>query len=161
MAYEEAVHSKDSQKWITAMKSEMESPRKNQTWTLVNRPPGQRVVGCKWRFKIKEAAGKDENPRHKARLVARGFTQVSEIDFNEVFSPVVRHTSIRVLLAMTTHLKAKSRKMDVTTAFLHGELEENILMKQLKGFESRGEVEQVSLLRKSPYGLKQSPRQWY
>ena len=93
--------------------------------------------------------------------MARGFTQVAGIDFNEVFSPIVRHTSIRILLAITTHLDLMLDQMDVTTTFLHGELEENILMEQPKGFEVRGDREQVCLLRKSLYGLKQSPRQWY
>jgi len=82
-------------------------------------------------------------PRYKARLVARGFTQVPGIDFNEVFSPVARHTSIRILLAKTAHLNLNLDQMDVTTAFLHGELEESILMEQPKGFEVRGKREQV------------------
>jgi len=73
--------------------------------------------------------------------VARGFTQVSSIDFNELFSPVVRYTSIRVLLAMTAHLNLNLEQMDVITAFLHGNLDERIFMEQPKGFESREKVE--------------------
>ena len=95
------------------MKSKMESLRKNETWTLVDRPSSQRVVGCKWFFKVKEGAGKDEKPRYKAMLVARGFTQVFGIDFNEVFLPMVRHISIRVLLAIPTHLNLSLEQMDV------------------------------------------------
>ena len=76
---------------------------------------------------------------------------MSGIDFNKVFSPVVRHTSIRVLLTMTAHLNLSLEQMDVTTTFLYGELEENILMEQPKGFESRGKVKQDCLLRKSLY----------
>ena len=116
----------------------------------------KRVVGCKWLFKIKEEAGSDKKSRYKAR----GFTQVARVDFNEVFSLVVRHTSIRILLAMTAHLNLSLEQMDVTIAFLHGELEEDILMEQPKGFEIRDKREQVCLL-KSLYELKQSPRQWY
>ena len=127
----------------------------------MERPKGQRVVGCRWLFRIKEGVGENSKPRYKARLVARGFTQVPKIDFNELFSPVVRHTSIRVLLAITTQLNLQLEQMDVTTAFLHGDLEERIYMDQPKGFEAKGEVEKVCLLRKSLYGLKQSPRQWY
>jgi len=160
LTYEEVVSSRDSKKWLVAMESEMESLRKNDTWTLVDRPLGKRVVGCKWLFKIK-GAGIDKKPRYKARLIARGFTQIAREDFNEVFSPVVRHTSIRILLAMTAHLDLSLEQMDVTTAFLHGELEEDILMNQSKGFEVRGKKKQVCLLKKSLYGLKQSPRQWY
>jgi len=83
---------------------------------------------------------------------------VPGVDFNEVFSLVVRHTSIRILLAITTQLDLYLEQMDVTTAFLHGDLEEKILMDQPKGFEAKGEVEKVCMLRKSLYGLKQSPR---
>ena len=82
------------------MKFEMDSLIKNKTWILVDKPLGKRVVGCKWLFKIKEGVGKEE----KVRLVARGFTQVPSVDFNEVFSPVVRHTSIKILLAITAKL---------------------------------------------------------
>lgn len=162
LTYEEAVHSKDSKKWLAAMQSEMESLRKNETWILVDRPLGKRVVGCKWLYKIKKGAGNDLKPRYKTRLVAWDFTQVPRIDFNEVFSHVVRHTSFRVLLAITTHLNLNLDQMDVATAFLHGELEESILMEQPKGFETiRGKREQVCLLKKFLCGLKQSPRQWY
>jgi len=118
-------------------------------------------VGCKWLYKIKEGVGKDAKPRYKARLVARGFTQVAGVDYNEIFSLIVRHTSIRILLAMTTNMDLVLEQMDVTTTFLHGELDEKILMEQPKGFKSKGKIEQVCLLKKSLYGLKQSPRQWY
>ena len=134
------------------MKLEIESLRKNQTWVLIDKPQGQRIVGCKWLHKIKEGTRSNPKPRYKARLVARRFTQVQGIDFNEVFSSVVKHTSIHVLLAMTAHLNLKLEQMDVTTTFLHGNLDERILMEQPKGFESRGKVKQVCLLRKSLYG---------
>lgn len=116
------MSSKDAGKWQEAMKSKIDSLKKNQTWELVEKPKGQHIVGCKWLFKIKEGVGINPKPRYKVRLVARDFTQVQGIDFNEVFSPVVRHTSIRVFLAITAHLDLKLEQMDVTTAFLHGEL---------------------------------------
>lgn len=75
------------------------------------------MVGFKWLYKIKEGAGSESKPRYKARLVARGFTQVEGVDFNEVFSPVVTHTSIRILLAMFAHLDLSLEQMDVITAF--------------------------------------------
>ena len=87
-------------------------------------------------------------------MVARGFTQVPGVDFNEVFSSIVRHTSIIVLLAITTQLDLYLEQMDVTTTFLHGNLEERILMDHLEGFEAKGKVEKVCLLIKSLYGLK-------
>ena len=159
--YKEAMASKDSNKRLTTMRSEIESLKKNHTWELVERPKRQQVVGCKWLYKIKEGARENSKPMYKTRLVARGFTQVPGIDFNEVFSSVVRHISIRILLAITAQLDLNLEQMDVTTAFLHRDQEERILMDHPKGFEAKGEVEKVCLLRKSLYGLKQSPRQWY
>ena len=83
------------------------------------------------------------------------------MDFNEVFSPVVKHTSIRVLLSLVAIKDLKLEQLDVKTAFLHGDLEEQIYMKQPEGFEVVGKENHVCLLKKSLYGLKQSPRQWY
>ncbi|GJS82563.1 retrotransposon protein, putative, ty1-copia subclass [Tanacetum coccineum] len=101
-----------------------------------------------------------QKPRYKARLVARGFTQRAGIDYNEVYSHVVRHTSIRVLLSLTACEDYELEQLDVKTAFLHGNLEETIYMRQPPGFEE-GTSNKVCLLKKSLYGLKQSPRQWY
>ena len=102
-----------------------------------------------------------EVARYKAHLVAKGFSQREGIDFNEVFSPVVKHSSIRVLLAMVALFDLELEQLDVKTAFLHGELEEQIYMKQPEGFVVQGKEDHVCLLKKSLYGLKQSPRQWY
>ena len=110
------------------MQSEMDSVKQNNIWVLIEKPLGNRVVSYKWIYKIKEGVGKKDKPSYKARLVAIGFTQVVGVDFNELFSPVVRHTSIRILLAITTHQDLILEQIDVTTTFLHGDLEENILM---------------------------------
>ncbi|GJX33968.1 retrotransposon protein, putative, ty1-copia subclass [Tanacetum coccineum] len=109
---------------------------------------------------IKEGVEGVQKPRYKARLVAWGFTQRAWIDYNEVFSPVVRHTSIMVILSLTTCEDYELEQLDVKTAFLHGNLEETIYMRQPPGFEE-GTGNKVCLLKKSLYGLKQSPRQWY
>ena len=98
--YTEAVSSKDSKKWIVAMDEEMRSLIKNHTWDLIPKPTKKKVVGCKWVYKIKEGIPGVEPLRFKARLVAKGFTQKEGIDFNEVFSLVVRHSSLRILLAL-------------------------------------------------------------
>ena len=98
-------------------------------------------------------------PRYKARLVAKGFTQVKGIDYNEIFSTVVKHCSIRILMAIVNQFNLELEQMDVKTAFLHGDLEETIYMEQPEGFVE--DKSKVCLLKKSLYGLKQSPRQWY
>ena len=157
----EAINSKDADKWKIAMADEMRSLQKNQTWELVPRPKNQKVVACKWIYKRKEGILGVEEARYKARLVAKGFTQREGVDYHEVFSPVVKHTSIRVLLALTAVFDMELEQMDVKTAFLHGELEETIYMAQPEGFKKAGMENHVCLLEKSLYGLKQSPRQWY
>ncbi|CAJ2648276.1 unnamed protein product [Trifolium pratense] len=152
----ESIYSKD---WLKAMNEEMLSLEKNQTWKLVPLPKNKRVVGSKWVFKRKEGIPGVEAPRYKARLVAKGFTQVEGVDYNEIFSPVVKHCSIRVLMAIVNMYDLELEQMDVKTAFLHGELEETIYMQQPEGFVE--DNSKVCLLKKSLYGLKQSPRQWY
>lgn len=94
-------------------------------------------------------------------LVGKDFTQREGIDYNEVFSPVVNHSSIRVLLALVALHNLELEQLDVKTAFLHGELEEQIYMSQPEGFVTLSKKNHVCLLKKSLYGLKQSPRQWY
>ena len=160
-SYEEAVESKDHQKWMQAMIEEIDSLLKNGTWVLVQRPDGRRVVSCKWIFKRKLEAAGTEKFRFKARLVARGFTQEHGIDYDEVFSPVVKHTSIRILLAIVARNDWELDQLDVKTAFLHGDLKETIYMTQPKGFVKLGDENKVCLLKKSIYGLKQASRQWH
>ena len=106
----------------------MKSLHKNHIWHLVKPPKGHKIVGCKWIFKKKEGLPGVESTWYKARLVAKGFSQREGIYFNEVFSHVVRHSSIRVLLAMVALFDLELKQLDVKTAFLHGELEEQIYM---------------------------------
>ncbi|GJV80978.1 retrotransposon protein, putative, ty1-copia subclass [Tanacetum coccineum] len=156
----EAINSSEKDEWVRVMEEEMNSLKKNHTWELVDQPPGQKLVSCKWLYKIKEGIKGVQKPRYKARLVARGFTQRAGMDYNEVFSHVVRHTSIRVILSLTACEDYELEQLDVKTAFLHGNLEETIYMRQPPGFEE-GTGNTVCLLKKSFHGLKQSPRQWY
>ena len=156
--YSEAVTCAESSQWSIAMIEEIESLHKNQTWDLVKLPKDKKTVGCKWIFKKKEGIPGVEDARYKARLVAKGYSQKKGIDFNEVFSPVVKHTSIRVLLAMVAMYDMELEQLDVKTAFLHGNLEEVIYMDQPEGFQIEGKEDQVCRLKKSLYGLKQSPR---
>ncbi|KAE9617992.1 putative RNA-directed DNA polymerase [Lupinus albus] len=143
------------------MNEEMESLHKNGTWVLTELPKGKRSLRCKWVYKKKDGIPGVEDPRCKARLVVKGFNQKEGIDFNEIFSPVVRHTSIRVLLAFVALFDLELEQLDVKTAFLHGELEEEIYMEQPEGFIVPDKEHLVCRLKKSLYGLKQAPRQWY
>ena len=160
--YKEAVGSKDKHKWIKAMNEEIDSLLKNKTWVLVLRSQiQQRPISCKWIYKKKVEASENDNVRFKARLVARGFTQEEGVDYTEVFSPVVKHSSIRILLALVAKNNWELQQLDVKTAFLHGELEETIYMEQPQGFIKPRDEDKVCCLKRSLYGLKQSSRQWY
>ena len=99
--------------------------------------------------------------RYKSRLVVKGFEQKKGIDFDEIISPVVKMTSIRTILSIAASLDLEVEKLDVKTAFLHGDLEEEIYMEQPEGFEVSVKKHMVCKLNKSLYGLKQAPRQWY
>ncbi|KAL0454874.1 UNVERIFIED_CONTAM: Retrovirus-related Pol polyprotein from transposon TNT 1-94 [Sesamum latifolium] len=119
-SYEEALESRNSEKWKTAMEEGINSLMKNKTWTLVPKPKDTSIVDCKWLFKIKQ---ENESTRYKARLVAKGFTQKEGIDFTEIFSLVVKYTTVRIFLALTAHFNMELKQMDVKTAFLHGDLD--------------------------------------
>lgn len=155
--YEEAVNSSERANWLAAMQDEYDSLIENGTWILVNRPKNQKVIDNKWVYKLKmNTDGSIE--RFKARLVVRGFTQVYGVDYEETFSPVVRFVSVRAILALAAERKAKLRQFDVKTAFLHGELKENVYMCQPTGFGDGSQ--RVCKLQKSLYGLKQASRCW-
>ncbi|KAH9708912.1 retrovirus-related pol polyprotein from transposon TNT 1-94-like protein [Citrus sinensis] len=158
--FHEALKSSDVALWMTAMQEEIEALHKNKTWELVPLPRGRKAIGNKWVYKIKRD-GNDQMERYRARLVVKGYAQKEGIDFNEIFSPVVRLTTVRVVLAMCATLDLHFEQLDVKTAFLHGELEEEIYMLQPKGFAEIGNENLVCRLNKSLYGLKQAPRCWY
>ena len=99
--------------------------------------------------------------RHKARLVSRGFTQARGIDYTETFSPVVLMNSIRCLLSLVVNLHWSLHQLDVSNAFLYGDIIEQVFMEQPPGYVAQGETSQVCLLRRAIYGLKQSPRTWF
>ncbi|KAI3668905.1 hypothetical protein L6452_40122 [Arctium lappa] len=128
--YSEALASSHCDKLLGAMHEEMEALSKNNTWELCPLPKGSRAIGCKWVYKVKD------DKRYKARLVVKGFAQRKGIEYDDIFAPVVRHTSIRVLLALVEILDLELEQLDVKTAFLHGDLEETIYMKQPEGFIS-------------------------
>ena len=155
----QARRSPNSLKWDTAMKEELASLEKHNTWTLVNLPPGKNLIGCKWVYKTKRNANGSID-RYKARLVAQRFKQEYGIGYDEVFAPVARYDSIRTILAVGAHEDYEIHQMDVKSAFLNGELEEEIFMKQPEGYEDKEFPEKVCRLNGSLYGLKQSARCW-
>ena len=135
------------------MVEEMEALDKNEAWDLVELPDGRKPIGSKWVFKKKlNVVGKVE--KYKARLVAKGYSQVEGIDFGEIFSLVAKMNSIRFLLSLATTFDLEVEQMDVKTTFLHGDLNEEIYMKQPKGFTVKGKKELVYKLKKTLYDLK-------
>ncbi|CAN1245512.1 Retrovirus-related Pol polyprotein from transposon TNT 1-94 [Linum grandiflorum] len=159
-SFQEAMKDEHKQKWMEAMADEMKSLHNNNTFELVKLPKGKRALKNKWVFKIKHEEHNIQ-PRFKARLVVKGFSQRKGIDFDEIFSPVVKMTSIRTVLGLAASLNLEVEQMDVKTAFLHGDLEEEIYMEQPEGFKKKKQEDFVCKLNKSLYGLKQAPRQWY
>ena len=160
VSFSEAIESASSTKWLDAMKEELKSMDHNDVWDLVELPEGCKRVGCKWVFKTKlDSNGNIE--RHKARLVAKGFTQKDGVDYKETFSPVSKKDSLRIIMAMVAHYDLELHQMDVKTAFLNGNLDEEVFMDQPEGFVVDGKEQLVCKLKKSIYGLKQASRQWY
>ena len=157
--YKEALEDVDVQEWQKAMDREMESMYSNSVWSLVEAPKGVKPIGCKWIYKRKRGSdGKVET--FKARLVAKGYTQKEGIDYEETFSPVAMLKSIRILLAVAASLDYEIWQMDVKTAFLNGNLNEDIYMQQPEGFKAKGKEHMVCKLQRSIYGLKQASRSW-
>uniref|UniRef100_A0A2N9H562 Uncharacterized protein n=1 Tax=Fagus sylvatica TaxID=28930 RepID=A0A2N9H562_FAGSY len=144
--------------WRKAMEEEMHALDLNHTWDLIHKPAGTSIVGCRWVFTVKQ------NPdgtvdRLKAHLVAKGFTQTYGLDYTKTFSPVAKLNSIHIIISLAVNLDWTLHQLDVKNAFLHGDLNETVYMAQPPGFESKGEC--VCHLKKSIYGLKQSPRAWF
>ena len=141
------------------MDTEMKSLEQNDVWNLVKLPPGRKAVGSKWVFN-KKAGADGSVQRYKVRLVAQGYSQTFGTDYDETFCPVVRQESLRCLIALSVQNGLKLHQVDVATAFLNGTLEEEVYMRQPEGFEVNGKEHLVCKLKKSIYGLKQSPRCW-
>jgi hypothetical protein len=148
------------QVWKDAMIEEYDSILKNDVWAVVPRPRGKSVVTSKWLYKIKHAADGSVE-KFKARFVARGFSQKEGIDYDEIFAPVARYTSIRIIISLAAVFGWKLHQMDVKTAFLNGEVEQEVYIEQPEGFVIHGKESHVCKLKKALYGLKQAPRAWY
>ncbi|UYV83987.1 hypothetical protein LAZ67_X000796 [Cordylochernes scorpioides] len=157
--YEDAIVGQNSKQWKLAMDDEFNSLMKNQTWTYVTLPSDRKAIACKWVYKIKQNAD-GSNKMFKARLVAKGYSQKPGLDYGETFSPVVKFDSIRTILSLCASLDMEMIQLDVKSAFLNGDLEEELYMEQPQGYENPDFPNHVCSLQKSIYGLKQSPRMW-
>lgn len=156
LTVEEALSSNEALHWKRAMDEEYKSLMENNTWEITTLPQNKRAIPCKWVFKTKTNE-EGKIIKYKARLVIKGCSQKKGIDYNEVFSPVVRYSSLRYLFAMAAKYDLDIILMDAVSAFLQGDIEEEIYMTQPPFYEKD---EGVCLLRKSLYGLKQASRQW-
>jgi len=156
--FEEAMKDRDAAFWKEALNDEMDSLMSNNTWELVDLPPGCKPIKCKLLFKRKRRVDGSVE-RHKVRLVAKGFTQKHGIDYFDTYALVARIATIRLLIAIAAIHKLVIHQIDVKTAFLNEELDEEIYMEQPEGFVMPGQEKKVCRLRKSLYGLKQAPKQ--
>ena len=146
--------------WQQAMAAEFEALMANGTWSLCPRPPNRKIIRNKWVYRLKQKADGSID-RHKARLVAKGFDQEDGIDYTETFNPVIKPTTIRVLLALAVQFSWSIRQLDVSNAFLHGSLLEEVFMEQQHAFIDPTHPNHVCRLHKALYGLKQAPCAWY
>lgn len=146
--------------WHEAMKTEINAIERNKTWELVELPPGHKPIGVKWVYKLKIDAKRDVI-KHKARLVVKGYVQKRGIDFEEVFAPVTRLKTVKLLLALAAKNEWEVHHLDVKSAFLNVDFQESVFLTQLDGFVKKGEENFVYKLAKALYGLRQAPSAWY
>ena len=141
--------------WFEAERAELEALKKRKVYEIVDLPAGRKAIKCRWVYDIKS------DGRKKARLVAKGFSQIEGLDFDEIFSPVVRFESVRTILALAALENWTVESLDVMTAFLYGNLDEEIYMEQPPGYAIKGQERKVLKLKKAIYGLKQAARAWW
>ena len=148
-------------RWKKAMNEEMEALQKNSTWELIVLPEGKKAIGCRWVYTVKLKADGSID-RYKARLVAKGYAQKYGIDYQETFAPVAKFNTIRILISIAANRDWPLQQFDVKNAFLNGDLEEEVYMELPPGInQSSKHEDKVCKLKRSLYGLKQSPRAWF
>lgn len=155
-SYNEAINSDEKENWKKAMEKELSELNSNNTWNVVSKSANMKTVSCKWVFKKKFDGDK---PIYKARLVARGFQQAEHFDFDEIYAPVAKLQTLRILLAVSSTRNYKIHQMDVVSAFLHGDINEEVFMEVPDGCNF--DENSVLKLKKSIYGLRKSPKYWY
>ena len=160
-SFKEAMSSPEAPPyWKEAINNEVESILQNHTWELVDLPLGSKPLGYKWIFKKKMKADGSID-KYKAKLVIKGYKQKEGLDYFDTYSPVTRISSIRMLVDIAAIHNLEIHQKDVKTAFLNGDLDEEIYMEQPEGFDVPGQEKKVCRLVKSLYGLKQAPMQWH
>ncbi|CAD7003740.1 unnamed protein product [Ceratitis capitata] len=155
----EAMNSKYVKQWTSAMQKEFDALVKRNTWSLVDLPAGEKPIGCKWVYSVKQNADGSVQ-RFKSRLVAKGCSQQFGINFNETFSPVVRYATIRLVIALACEYNLHLHQLDVSSAYLNSELQDDVYVKQPENFVNEQFPNRVLKLNKALYGLKQSGREW-
>eukprot|EP01018_Ginkgo_biloba_P023889 Gb_35456 [translate_table: standard] len=148
------------QKWNATMNAEIQAVQKNKTWDFVKLPEGKKAIGCRWVYKTKYRADGSID-KHKARLVAKGYKQQEGIDYREMFAPVAKMNTVQIILTLVAQLNWQLYQMDVKSAFLNGDLSEEVYTEQPPGYVQKGKKDHVCHLKKALYGLKQTPRAWY
>ncbi|GJV75384.1 retrovirus-related pol polyprotein from transposon TNT 1-94 [Tanacetum coccineum] len=146
--------------WFEAMQDKIHEFDQLKVWELVPRPDNVMVIGLKWIYKVKLDEHGDVL-KNKARVVAKGYRQEEGIDFEESFAPVARIEAIKIFIANVASKNMTIYQMDVKTAFLNGNLQEEVFVNQPEGFEDPDYPTHVYRLKKALYGLKQAPRAWY
>nr|GEZ09403.1 putative RNA-directed DNA polymerase [Tanacetum cinerariifolium] len=148
------------EKWRRATDLEIKAIEQNQTWKLVDLPANTKCIGVKWVFKTK-LNERGEVEKYKAKLVARGYGQEYGVDYVEVYAPIARMDTIRMMIAIAAQKGWNIYHMDVKSAFLHGKLEEDVYVQHPQGFVKKNHEHKVYKLQKALYGLKQAPRAWF
>ena len=158
--YQQAMESPEAEKWQEAMDAEMTALIDNDTFELVPCPTDRQIVGAKWVYTIK--TDQNENETYKARYVAKGYSQIPNIDYQETFAPTARMSTIRTILQHAVQDNLIIHQMDVKTAYLNAPIDREIYIEQPEGFRKSGKNGEalVCKLKKSLYGLKQSGRNW-
>ena len=159
LTHRAAMKSVYAEEWRQAELAELASLKERHVWDLVPRPANANVITCKWVYKTKEDS-EGNTVRHKARLVARGFTQVEGIDYEETFAPTAKFVTVRLIISLATSLNWAMEQADIDTAFLWSDIDENIYMQKAEGHVDPTYPDYVCKLLKSLYGLKQAAHLW-
>ncbi|CAI7830529.1 unnamed protein product [Closterium sp. NIES-53] len=158
-SYAEAIEGPYSSQWLAAMDAEMASWKSTGTYVDKVPPPGANIISGMWIFRVKRPPGSP--PVFKARYVARGFRQRQGVDFLQTFSPTPKMTTLRVLLHVAAQRDYELHSLDFSTAFLQGNLHEEIWLRRPPGFTGSFPAGTQWSLQRPVYGLRQAPREWH